>query len=38
VGAAFLRKSSLFAGKEGSVAISTQLVWQTAFVPDIPDP
>jgi hypothetical protein len=38
VGAAFLRKSSLFAGKELSVAIPTQLAWKLAFVPDIPDP
>jgi hypothetical protein len=37
-GAAFLSKFSFFAGKEGSVAIPTQLAWQTAFVPNIPDP
>jgi hypothetical protein len=33
-----LRKSGFFAGKELSVAIPTQLAWQMAFVPDIPDP
>jgi hypothetical protein len=34
-GAAFLGKSSFFAGKELSVAIPTQLAWQPAQNPNV---